>query len=245
MLNFNEIPKFLVNLERRPDRLERVKKEMDYIQWDYNLFKAIDTNTHEGITLSTLEIIKIAKEKKYPRVMIIEDDIRFMPYAKDLLSKIESTCSDLTFGVFNLAPTLDRPVNRSKDYEYLLDLTNLPPKSEHLRDIYAANMIIYDESIYDLLFDIQVTPRPYYYPIDEFVFRYITSFHQSYAPILPIAPQGKGFSDISNGEYSNFYAQTYNWNGYSPCKIPHEYRDEIMNEEIKQNNTHKDFYYVS
>ena len=30
-INFNEIPKFVINLERRPDRLESVKKEFDYI----------------------------------------------------------------------------------------------------------------------------------------------------------------------------------------------------------------------
>jgi len=30
-MKFNDIPKFVVNLERRPDRLERVKKEMEYI----------------------------------------------------------------------------------------------------------------------------------------------------------------------------------------------------------------------
>jgi hypothetical protein len=42
-----------------------------------------------GITRSILEIVTIAKERKYPRVMIIEDDIGFMPYAKDFLTKLE------------------------------------------------------------------------------------------------------------------------------------------------------------
>jgi hypothetical protein len=244
-MKISEIPKFLINLERRPDRLERVKKELDYIGWDYTVYKAIDTNGHDGLSKTTLEIIKIAKERKYPRVMLIEDDIRFMPYAKDLISKIDSTCSDLKFAIFNLAPTLNRPVNRSDKYEFLLDITNLPPKEEHHRDIFATNMIIYDESIYDKIFEIQSHPSPFYYPIDEFNFRYIISNYQSYSPILPIAPQGKEYSNISHGEYSTFYAQTYNWNGYSPCKIPNEYRDESSNEEIKLNNTHKDFYYVS
>jgi GR25 family glycosyltransferase involved in LPS biosynthesis len=245
MLKFNEIPKFLVNLERRPDRLAEVKKELEYIGWEYEIFKAIDTGNHEGITRSTLEIIKIAKEKGYPRVMIIEDDIRFMPYAKDFLNKIEEQCGDLKFGVFNLAPTLDRPISKSVNYDLLLDMTNLPPKLEHQRDIYAANLIIYDESIYDKLFDIEVNPRPYYYPIDEFVFKYIIKDHQSYSPILPIAPQSKGFSNIGNVEYSNFYMQTYNWNAYSPVKIPGQYMDEYSNQKIKENNTHKTFEYVS
>ena len=244
-MKFNEIPKFVVNLERRPDRLIEVKKEMEYIGWDYEIFKAVDTGTHEGITMSTLQIIDIAKERGYPRVMIIEDDIRFMPYAKDFLEKIENQCVDIEFGIFNLAPTLDRPLNISEKYDLLLDMTNLPPKKEYQRDIYAANLIIYDESIYDILYGIREYPRPYYYPIDEFAFKFILNEYQSYCPILPIAPQCKGFSNIGNVEYSNFYMQTYNWNQYSPCKIPGEWMDEIINQEIKQNNTHLKFNYVS
>jgi GR25 family glycosyltransferase involved in LPS biosynthesis len=244
-MKFKEIPKFVVNLERRPDRLEQVKKEMEYIGWDYEIFKAVDTGTHEGITMSTLKILDIAKEKGYSRFMIIEDDIRFMPYAKDFLNKLEEQCIDLKFGIFNLSPTLDRPIGKSKDYDLLLDMTNLPPKKEYHRDIYAANLIIYDESIYDILCDVAKYPRPYYYPIDEFTFRYIVQEYQSYCPILPIAPQGKGYSNISNGEYSNFYMQTYNWNQYSPCKISSEFIDEERNQKIKENNTHKEFIYVS
>ena len=30
-MKINNIPKFVVNLERRPDRLEKVKKEMEYV----------------------------------------------------------------------------------------------------------------------------------------------------------------------------------------------------------------------
>ena len=226
-MKFNEIAKFVVNLERRPDRLSEVKKEMEYIGWDYEIFKAIDTGTHEGITMSTLEIINIAKERGYPRVMIIEDDIRFMPYAKDFLTKIEEQCEDLKFGIFNLAPTLDRPLNKSENYDLLLDMTNLPPKKDYQRDIYAANLIIYDESIYDILFGIEEYPRPHYYAIDEFAFRYILQEYQSYCPILPIAPQ------------------TYNWNQYSPCKIPGEWIDEEKNQIIKENKTHLEFKYES
>lgn len=244
-MKFNEIPKFVVNLERRPDRMESVKREMEYLGWEYERFNAIDTNTHEGITKSTLEIIKIAKSYNYDRVMIIEDDIKVMPYANDLIESIENQCNSIEFAIFNLAPTLDRPVSKSEKYDLLLDLTNLPEKKSYQRDIYGHNMIIFDKSIYDILFNIEIEPLPYYYPIDEFTFRYILTNYQSYSPILPIAPQGYNFSNISNGYYSNFYMQTYNWNGYSPYKIPNEFLDESKNDEIKKNKEYKKFYYVS
>lgn len=247
-MKFNEIPKFVVNLERRPDRLEKIKKELEYIGWDYEVFKAIDTNSYMGITRSILEIVNIAKKRKYPRIMIIEDDIAFMPYAKDFLLKLEEKCEGLQFGVFNLSPTLNRQIDRCSDNELLLDMTNLPPKPDHHRDIYACNTIILDESIYDELFKISEIAFPsgdYYYAIDDFIFTHIITKHQSYCPILPVAPQGNDMSNISDGVYNNFYLQTYNWNLFSPVKIPGEFMDQYKNQETRNKNEHKEFYYVS
>ena len=62
-MNITIIPKFVVNLERRPDRLGHIQKELGYMGWDYEVFKAIDLNNHGGCTLSHTEIIKIAKER--------------------------------------------------------------------------------------------------------------------------------------------------------------------------------------
>ena len=246
-MNFNEIPKFVVNLERRPDRLERIKKEMEYIGWDFELFKAIDKNSYMGISLSTLEILKIAKEKNYPRVMIIEDDCCVMPYAKELLSQLESSCEGLEFGILNLSPTHNRFINKSTTHELLLDMTNLPPKEEHLRDIYGANMIIYDSSIYDVMFGIQdhcFQSGEFFYALDDYAFQFVIQKYQSYCPILPIAPQGNDYSDISQGMYNNFYLQTYNWNLYCPIKIPSGFMNQDTNKEMRDKNEHKPFNYV-
>lgn len=81
-MKFNEIPKFVVNLERRPDRLSHIKNEMNYIGWDYEIFNAIDTNNHKGCSLSHIEILKIAKKREYNSVMVIEDDCIFFAIFK-------------------------------------------------------------------------------------------------------------------------------------------------------------------
>ena len=60
-MNISKIPKFVINLERRPDRLKHIQKEMDYMGWEYEIFNAIDLNNHGGCTLSHTNIIKIAK----------------------------------------------------------------------------------------------------------------------------------------------------------------------------------------
>ena len=56
-MKFADIPKFVINLDRRPDRLESITKEMEYIGWDFERFAAIDTNSYMGITKSTFELI--------------------------------------------------------------------------------------------------------------------------------------------------------------------------------------------
>jgi len=245
-MKINKIPKFVINLKRRPDRLEYIKKELEYIGWDYELFEAIDENSHLGCALSHLGVVKIAKERGYESVMIIEDDCSIMPYAKDFIEKIESESEEFEFAISNLSPTLNRPVNISEKNKLFLDITNMPEKLEHHRDVHATNMIIYHSSIYDDLFDVGTTKydSPHYYAIDEFIARYITPFKQSYATILPVAPQMSDWSDVSQGNYGNFYTQTYNWNAYSPCKIPGEFLDFDRNKTTKENKEHKTFYYV-
>jgi hypothetical protein len=82
-----------------------------------------------------------------------------------------------------------------------------------------------------------------YYAIDEYIYNNITTKKQSYCPILPIAPQKSDFSDVTQCSHGNFYMQTYNWNGYSPYKIPNEFLDYERNQITKQNNEHKEFKY--
>ena len=244
-MNITSIPKFVVNLERRPDRLEHIQKEMDYMGWDYEVFKAVDLNNHGGCTLSHTQIIKIAKERGYDSVMVIEDDCTFLPYSKDLINKIETESGEFEFGVINLSPTLNRPVNRSIEQPLFLDITNLPPKKEHERGIFATNMMIYHNSIYDNVLEMEKQEILGYYAIDDYIYQFVYPIKPSYSPILPIAPQMSSWSDVSQGQYNNFYTQTYNWNLYSPCKIPSEYLHGTLTPELKTNKQHKEFTYVS
>lgn len=240
-MDINKIYKYVVNLDRRPDRMQSIQFEMDYIGWDFERFSAVDLNNHGGCSLSHIEIIKKAMEKGLDEVMVIEDDCVIMPYTKDLIDDITENTKDLQYGVLNLSPTLNRPVNRSEKYSTLLDLTNFPPKLEHHRGIFATNMIVYHHSIYDEVLKLEVKENLGYYAIDDFIYQFIMSKKQSYSPVIPLAPQKSSWSDVSQGIYNNFYTQTYNWNLYSPVKIPSEFLDQSSNHEMKTNKIFKKF----
>jgi len=239
-MKLSEIPKFVVNLKRRPDRLERFRKQMEYLGWDYEVFEAIDTNSYMGITKSQLTIIEIAKERGYKKVMIMEDDCEIMPYAKDFIEKLDEEIQSLPYAVLNLSPTLNRHINKADGLKYLLDMTNLPEKHDpNHRDIYAANMIIYDESIYDEMFkisEVAFQSGEFYYALDDFTFQFIVQKNQSYCPIVPVCTQGNDWSDISQGNYNNFYLQTYNWNLFSPVKIPSHFCNAEHNKQKRDEN---------
>ena len=239
-MRFIDIPKFVINLEKRPERLSEITQEMNYMSWDFEVFKGIDANGYMGCTLSHLEIIKIAKERGYSKVMVIEDDCVFMPYSKKLLEEIELKIDDLNYYVLNLSPTLNRHVNVSEECDLLLDLTNLPEKKyDYLIETFATNIMVYDEKIYDEMFKIsdeKFQDGNYFYPIDGFLSKVIYPNFQSYCPKLPVSPQRSSYSDVSHGVYNNFYTQTYNWNLYSPVNIPSEYMDYNNNQILKYEN---------
>ena len=59
---------------------------------------------------------------------------------------------------------------------------------------------------------------------------------QSYCPIVPVCTQGNDWSDISQGNYNNFYLQTYNWNLFSPTKIPSHFCNAELNKQKRDEN---------
>jgi GR25 family glycosyltransferase involved in LPS biosynthesis len=218
-----ETKKFVINLKRRPDRLDLVKKEFDYIGFDnVEIFEGVDKSSHVGCALSHLEIIKKAIDLKLENVIVFEDDIIFMPYAKSLIADINNVLQNISFSVLNFNPSIHRPLNISKENNLLIDLTNKPPKNENHRGVFGTGFMIYNKSIYEKMFEYND-----YYAIDEFLENEIYSKYQSYTSILPICCQSNNISDVSGGNfYNNFYTQSYNWNNYCPQKIPQQYTDQ-------------------
>ena len=72
-INFNDIPKFLINLDRRKDRLKSVTEEFQYMGWTFERFSAVDTNSYEGCAYSHQKIAKLILERGYEYAMVFED----------------------------------------------------------------------------------------------------------------------------------------------------------------------------
>jgi GR25 family glycosyltransferase involved in LPS biosynthesis len=82
---------FLVNLDKRTDRLENFQKQVEkYNLGDYQRVSAVDGTTIDskkytnrlrpgelGLVLTNLSIIKLSKESNYETILILEDDCNF------------------------------------------------------------------------------------------------------------------------------------------------------------------------
>jgi len=70
---------YVISLIDRQDRREKVAKEMKNQKIPFQFYDAIaDSNPIYGCTASHINVIKLAREKKLPYVMVFEDDAKFL-----------------------------------------------------------------------------------------------------------------------------------------------------------------------
>tara|TARA_Y100000389_G_scaffold102993_1_gene99863 strand:- start:446 stop:1066 length:621 start_codon:yes stop_codon:yes gene_type:complete len=101
---------FYINLKDRGDRKSHVESELNKIGWKYTRFDAVKTKSGRvGCSMSHLKLLKMAKNKKLPYIVIIEDDIQFknIELFKKLFNNFMN--SKLEYDVFLLAGNLRHP----------------------------------------------------------------------------------------------------------------------------------------
>ena len=75
----DSIPKIYINLDRRPDRRDDFEIECKKMNLTVERFSAVQHAFPAiGCNRSHIEVLKIAKERNYPNIMIFEDDFEFL-----------------------------------------------------------------------------------------------------------------------------------------------------------------------
>lgn len=104
---------FYINLEHRTDRRTQVETELNTLGWKYERFNAIKlANGRIGCSVSHLKILKLAKKRRLPYVVVIEDDIEFKKPDKynSMLRKFLD--SNIEYDVLLLAGNLRPPIKQ-------------------------------------------------------------------------------------------------------------------------------------
>jgi hypothetical protein len=82
-------PILVINLDNRTDKWEQIQK--DFQDWPVKVERVSAVKYDpgwKGCYLSHLKCVKIAKERKYPWVLYLEDDCMLMPDAKQRFTKL-------------------------------------------------------------------------------------------------------------------------------------------------------------
>jgi len=87
-MNLIDIPKLVINLPDRPDRLESFKEQFKYIDQGGDSFEVIpgirENPPLKGIAEAHKNAIRKAKENHWPQVLILEDDVLFQAQHKTI-----------------------------------------------------------------------------------------------------------------------------------------------------------------
>lgn len=94
-MNLENIPKYVINLPHRTDRLESVNKELSKVfnNFEYTLIPGVyDEVPRKGCAQAHINLIKDAKEKNYSNILVMEDDLVFRDNCKDYMIECFNNC---------------------------------------------------------------------------------------------------------------------------------------------------------
>ena len=204
---------YLINLDRRPDRLIRAEQNCAKVGVSFERFAACDGEKENfqivsaqeigqlpsywnrgaaGILQSLIQILKICIKDKIDSVLILEDDIEFHPDAQKLFSKwIQEVPADwetLYFGGNHIQPII--------------------PISEHLGKItytFTLHCHAIRSSIFELLLSKLSQMRN---PADVYYAKEIHSRGASFSFFPNLAYQEASFSNITNRQVNYSFLRT-------------------------------------
>ncbi len=108
MINFDEIPKCIINLPTRPERLKEVEQELPkfFNNTSYTLIKGVvDKTSKLGIAKAHMNCIEYAKNNNFSNVLILEDDVIFRDgareYADECIKHIPENYDILLGGLYD------------------------------------------------------------------------------------------------------------------------------------------------
>jgi len=227
---------FVISLVNRQDRRKKVSTELKNQKISFQFYDAIaDENPIYGCTASHINVIKIAKEKKLPYVLIFEDDAQFVrPFKLPVLPE----SWDMLF--------LGGCVNKIYDEYYY---------SWKKCSNWYAHAYIVKASLYDRIIE-EASQNMDKRLIDEYYCEYLHPHINSYCLYPTMVTQGEDYSDILKTNLDRHqkvmnFDKLVEMKNPNPPQFPEIYcinlkerndRYEYMNELFRKNNLKVTFY---
>jgi glycosyl transferase family 25 len=199
---------FYINLDKRVDRKQQIEEELEKFGLKYERFSGLifpDIHPYYGCSMSHLSILKIARERVYKNVLILEDDFYFnveKETFEDNMKQLFETKSD--FDVFMLAPA---PQKVEKDI-------NNPLFYKIIESSCGAGYLV-QSKYYDRIITVLESSLEMFRQTNIF---WVYTVDQAWKPLQPsdnwlttykfIGRQRRGFSDCGNNISENDWEDT-------------------------------------
>ena len=136
-----------INLEKRKDRKIQIEHELDNYELSYERFSAIEIKDQGilGCGYSHLAVLKLAKERGYNNILILEDDFMFIVSKKEFENNLQK--------LFDLKLNFDVCMLVYMNYESQNKTTNISFLSKIFQCSNASAYLV-NNQYYDKLIDI-------------------------------------------------------------------------------------------
>ena len=195
---------FYINLDARLDRKKSVEQQLDNFGWEYTRFSAVKHDRGDiGCSMSHLQVLKMALEKKLEYVVIVEDDILFTKpnvFKKNLKRFLESGIEyDVLFlggNSYAPYPKVDDKIN-----DFCIRTLNCQTTVGYVVQQHFYKILIdnFTKSIEML----SKHPRKKQLYCLDMYWKPLQKIHRFYFIIPPTVTQLKSYSDIDNKKWNN------------------------------------------
>ena len=191
---------FYINLDKREDRKEEFMREMEKIDWKAERFSGFYYEPPKGIvgcTKSHLEVLKLAKQRGYPNVLICEDDLEWLESKEVIKGELDKLfTNDVDFDVCFLAYNNQKTDEEfSPKYDFLLKTLYCTTAS-----CYLVNYHYYDKLIelYEIALPLLDRTMHHWIYANDQIWRILQERDKWFCFSKRLAKQRNGFSDNAN-----------------------------------------------
>jgi GR25 family glycosyltransferase involved in LPS biosynthesis len=181
---------YVINLDRRSDRLEQITKQLDDLGIPFERFKAVDyleinsTGT-VACAMSHKAVLQDAVLNGYHKILVLEDDALFINNFKEEFNEIISKVPD-DWQMIHLGAAGTRG-------------NMITPRIQKSLYALTSHAIAIDQSIFQRLIDLNKEDRH----VDE-VYGSLMQTINAYTIHPSIVKQSGGYSDVSNRSFENY-----------------------------------------
>ena len=193
----NNIDKIIyINLERRKDRKEHIENELHNYGLNFERYEAIEikvgcNQSQVGCNISHLNVLKLARERNYKNILILEDDFTFIVSKEEFENQLTLFFNEnIDYNVCMLSYNLND--SEKTNYDFIVKALDVQTASG-----YIVNSNYYDKliALYEWAYPIlSATGEHWIYANDQVWKRYQRD-DKFYCFTLRIGKQMDGYSD--------------------------------------------------